>query len=252
MLLFLPKTPENDSMIFRKVFIISLLLLFSSCAFEERPFEERPHVTFTGDANWYTIRVNILDDWKIVNAQLESNLLHLELDKGKGKEKLSLPLLFPLKNFNQDVLYRGANRLGGMSLLHFTKEDEEQGIKFQLGKSDISKGLKSREVLAVYRVGNRLYVHFRIENTSFGDAISHNLKEQYLIDVYYKKKKTDRPFKITKGNFKLEFGVNHKKNRIIPMNELIEQSEEFVSGAEYGSFEDRKLVWICLFELVSK
>ncbi len=44
MLLFLPKTPENNSMIFRKVFIISLLLLFNSCA-----FEERPHATYTGD-----------------------------------------------------------------------------------------------------------------------------------------------------------------------------------------------------------
>ncbi len=36
------------------------------------------------------------------------------------------------------------------------------------------------------------------------------------------------------------------------MNELIEQSEEIVSGGEYGSFEDRELVWICLFELASK
>ena len=234
-------------MIFRKVFAISLLLLFSSCA-----FEERPHATYTGDPNWYTIRVNILDDWKIVNAQLESNLLHLELDKGKGKEKLSLPLLFPLENFNQDVVYRGANRLGGMSLLHFTKEDEEQGIKFQLGKSDISKGLKSREVLAVYRVGNRLYVHFRIENTGFGHTVFNNLKKQYLIEDYYKKKKKNRPFKITKGNFKLEFGVNHKKNRIIPMNALIGQSEEIVGGVGMGSLGDRELEWTFLFELASK
>lgn len=139
-------------MIFRKVFIISLLLLCSSCTFEERPFEERPTVfTYKGNTTWYTVRVNISDGWKIENAVLESNLLHLELDKGKGKEKLSLPLLSPLENFNQDVAYRGANRLNGMSLLHFTKEDEGQGNKFQLGKSKISKGLKSREVLAVYR-----------------------------------------------------------------------------------------------------
>ena len=234
-------------MIFRKVFIISLLLLFSSCA-----FEERPPVTFTfASPNWYTVRVNILDDWKIVNAQLESNLLHLELDKGKGKEKLSLPILFPLENFNQDVVYRGANRLGGMSLLHFTKEDEQQGIKFQLGKSDISKGLKSREGLAFYRVGNRLFVHFRIENTDFGRTVFHNLKKQYFIGDHDKMIETI-PFIITKGNFKIEFGVNHKKNRILPINELVEQSEKIVRGVGNSVLGDRELEWTYLFELAAK
>ncbi len=238
-------------MIIRKVFIISLLLLCCSCAFEDR--QDRPRVIYKLNSSWYTVRVNISDDWKIDNAVLESNLLLLELDRGKGKEKLSLPLLSPLENFNQDVEYRGANRLSGLSLLHFTKEDEGQGNKFQLGKSDISKGLKSREVLAVYRVGNRLFVHFRIENTGIGHIAFHNLKKQYLLgDDDLKTGNRPFPFIITKGNFKIDFGVNHKKNRILPINELIEQGEKILRGGGGSSLGDRELKWTYVLELATK
>ncbi len=225
--------------------IISLLLLFSGCN-----VEEKPHVTVRG-GDWYTVQVNISDNWKIANAQLEADRLHLEVDKGKRIEKLNLQLLFPLENFNKDVAYRGANRLDGIALLHFTKEDKQQAINNALGKTIISKGLKSCEVLAFFRVGNRLFINFRIENTPIGYLTAHDLEKHYL-SGRHPDQRTNRPFKITKGNLEIEFSENHKENRTIPMKNLVKANEVF-GGSFCGSIlQSGKLEWECLIEFKSK
>ena len=62
----------------------------------------------------------------------------------------------------------------------------------------------------------------------------------------------NRPFKITKGNSKIVFGVNYKKNRVLTINELIEENEEIVRSAGDSSLGDSELKWTIVFELTSK
>ena len=163
------------------VCIISLLLLFSGCN-----VEEKPRVIFTGDGNWYTVQVNIQDNWNIAGAQLEADRLHLELDIGKEAEKLMWPLLDPIENFNEDVTFRGTNTLDGIALLHFTKEDEPpkedepQAIGFIRRHTHTSESLRRNSGLAVFRVGKRLFVDLTVENTSFGNLLSHDLQKHYF------------------------------------------------------------------------
>lgn len=191
------------------VCIISFLLLFSGCN-----VEENPRVIFTGDGNWYTVEVNIKDNLKILNAQLESDRLLLKLHIGRGEEKLMLPLADPIENFNEDVTFRGINTFDSRALLHFTKEDMHKTIGFSGGHTHTSESQRRNSGLVVFRVGKRLFVDLTVENTSFGNLLSNDLQKHYFgsdnVDQF-----KSFPFILRNGVFKLDFGENHKENRTI-------------------------------------
>ncbi len=230
----------------RTVCIISLLLLFSGCN-----VEEKPRVIFTSDGNWYTVQVNIKDNWKIFNPQLEADRLHLELDIGKGAEKLMWLLLDPIENFNEDVTFRGINTLDGRALLHFTKEDEPQAIGFSGRHDHTSESEMRNSVLAVFRVGKRLFVDLTVENTSFGNLISHDLQKHYFggdnVDQF-----KNFPFSLSNGVFKIDFGKNHEENRTIPIKRLVGPNDVFGGAVGESVLGKRKLRWTYLIELDTK
>lgn len=229
------------------VCLISLLLLFGGCN-----VEENPRFIFTGDGNWYTVQVNMEDNWKIFNAQLEADRLHLELDIGKGREKLMWPLLDPIENFNEDVTFRGISTLDEKALLHFTIEDKQQAIGFPRGgHTHTSESQRRNSALAVFRVGKRLFVDLTVENTGFGNLLSHDLQKHYFggnnVDQF-----KNFPFSLSNGVFKIDFGKNHKENRTIPIKTFIEPNDTFGSAIGHSMSEKRKLRWTYLIELDTK
>lgn len=227
------------------IYIISLLLLCVSCKVEQ----QLDYVGFTGNNECRTVRLRIPNNWKIVNAQLKTNQLNLEFDKGRGIEKQSLPILFQIEDLSENMQFRGANRLDGLALLYFTKDEDPQNVfNPPLAKFKISKSSKEREVFAVFRASNWLMVYFSIENTDFGNLLSHNLQQKYIGDV-----KIDQrgAFKLVDGILHLEFGEN-KEKRSFPIQKFVEQHEKSNRGSGSSGFSENKLRWVGHFKMASK
>jgi hypothetical protein len=110
------------------------------------------------------------DNWKIVDAQLKTDHLILEFNRGKKVEKQSVPLSFPIENLSENIQFRGTNRVNGLAILYFTKEEDPKSMfNPPLAKSKTSKGLRTREVYAIFRTSKWLMLHFSIEKTDPGN-----------------------------------------------------------------------------------
>ncbi len=120
--------------------IISLLLLFISCAVDL----QFSYDGIIGNVGKCTVRVCMPDRWEIVNAQLNTEELVLEYDRGIGVEKQHFPLICRFVANDESLQFRGANRIEGLSLLHFTNEEDPQSVfNPPLAKTSINEGLKS-------------------------------------------------------------------------------------------------------------
>lgn len=241
--------------------IVSLLLLCISCTtVEQQPrdfFEQKPRVISINSGGWYTFQVVMPDNWKIVDAQLNLNSLnkefdlHLEFDRGKGIEEHSLPVSFPIEDFNEDLQFSGANRVNGSAFLHFIKKDPHIEAKPSLGKSRINKDSKFHEIIFVFRSGNQLMIHFSAENTPLGNFQSHNLRHYY----YGETEINDLPeskFKLKNGELQFNFGKNYKGNRNFPIHELVKPHEEFGSGSVLAAIGEISMQLTSHYELNSK
>lgn len=189
------------------------------------------------------------DNWKIVDAQLKVDQLNLEFDRDKGIEKQNLPLLNSIEKIDKDVQFRGTNRLNGFLFLHFPKEDPQIVVKPPLSKSRIDKGLKSHEMLVVFRKGNRLVIHFVAENTPSGNLHSHNLRQYCYGDS--DNFAVSNP-NLINGVLHFKFGENYKGKRNFPIQEFVEPHEKFGSGSGGGGFGESKIIWTYHYDLISK
>lgn len=227
-----------------QIVCIIILLLCVSCTVEQPGY-----VGSSGNNECRTFRLRIPNNWKIVNAQLKPNQLNLELDKGKGIEKQSLPLLFTIKDLSENIQFRGTNRVDGLALLYFTKEENPQSVfNPPVATSKISSGLKEREVFAVFRTSNWLIVYFSIENTDFGNLLFRDLQQKYIGNVKNDQRGT---FKLIDGILHFEFGEN-KEKRSFPIQKFVKQHEESNRGGGGSSFSGNKLRWTRRFKMTPK
>lgn len=231
----------------RIIYIICFLLLCVSCKVEQQL--GNAGLSGTGNNECCTVRISMPDNWKIVNAQLKTNQLHLEFDRGRGIEKQSFEVSSLVDDLDESTQFRGANRLDGLALLHFTKEDPQIVFNPPVTKSGIFKGLKTREVYAIFRTGTWLIVDFSIENTDLGNLLSHNLQQQYYGNAI------DQlgmgTFKLVDSVLHFEFGENNNEKRSFPIHDLVEPHEELGKhglGAGFGE----SLRWTGHIKMVSK
>ncbi len=62
------------------IYVFSLLLLFFGCNIER---QELVYSGYNGNRDCFTVRVQIPDKWKIVNAQLKTDQMIVEFNRGK-------------------------------------------------------------------------------------------------------------------------------------------------------------------------
>ncbi len=218
-------------------YTIILLLLCISCTVEQ----QLGYSGYNGNNECMTVRVRMSDKWKIVNSQLNTKELTLEFDRGRGIETQRLPLSFPIDGLSKNIQFRGANRVDGLAILHFTTDEDKQNVfNPPMAKSGISKGLRTRDAYAIFRTGNWLMLHFSIENTDRGNLLSQD-------------QKINPP-----DNFRLINGVLHfvfdknRERRNLPIHEFIGPHEKFGSSQQGSSFWGNELRWTSTIKIVPK
>ncbi len=223
----------------RIVYFITLLLLCMSCAVEEQLRYEG----FSGNAECWSVRVGMPDDWKIINAHLETNQVLVEFDRGRGAEKQIVQLSFPIKDLNKHIQFRGANRINDLAILHFTVEEDPQSrFNPPMAKSEIINGFRTKKVYAIFRTSKFLMIYFTIENTNPGKLLS-------FIDLRSMKNSTDS-FKLVNGVLHFKFGGKRHKVKL-PTNEFIGPHEELRGWSGSSNFNGNILRWSTAIEIVS-
>ncbi len=248
------------------VYIISLLLLCSSCQIEQRSlmeqksrdfFEQKPRTISIGSDGWSTFQIVMPVYWKIADAQLNLNPineefdLHLAFDRGRGIEKHSLPVDFLPDDYAEDIQFSGANRIDGLAFLHFSKKDPQIIAKPSVGISRINKEAKFHEIILAYRSGNQLQVHFLAENTPFGNLQSHDLHHYYFGKAEIKDHAKYR-LELNNGELQFNFGPNSKSNRNFSIHKLVHRHEKFGPGGHVAAMGTVRLQVTARYELDSK
>ena len=242
------------------VYIVSLLLLCSSCQIGQQShefFEQKPRMICIGSDGWSTFQVVLPEYWKLVDAQLKLNQsnkefnLHLAYDRSRGIEKISLPIDSPLKYYTDDVQFCGANRVDGLVFLHFNNKDFQISGNPTLEVSRINKDSEFHEILLAFRSGNQLVFHLLAENTPLGNRQNHNLRHYYFGETE-NDDDTKQTLKLNKGVLQFNFGKNPKSDRNFPIYKLVNRHEELRSGSRTAVMGANRFQLTAYYELVSK
>ncbi len=227
------------------VYVISLMLLCVSCSVEE-------HIANPGLSGNYeccTVRMRIPDSWKIINAQLEGNRLHLEYDRGRGIQNQIFEIT-SLMDFDGKTKFRGANRIDGLVVLYFTKDEVPQH-KFNppLGTYKITTSLMEREEFAIFRTSNWLVIHYSIKNTGLGELTSHDLTRRYA------RKRNNKgiiySFKNIDGKMHYNLFFNNKEKRSFLIDRYYGQHETYGSYSLGQGEGKNELSWRWQYEITS-
>ncbi len=232
----------------RIVFIIGLLLLCVSCN-----VEQRHHLSYEGGGGgneYRMLEVRMPENWKIVNAQLETKQVNLELDRGNGIEKQSLLLPWPIKDLNENMKFRGANRLDGLTLLHFSiEEDPHSEFNPPIGTTKISSGIKEREEFAIFRTSNWLVIHYSIKNTVLGELTFHDLAKRYAKNP--NNKGSIASFETIDGKMHYNLVFNNKEKRSFLIDGYYGQHETYDGRSVGRSKSNNELSWTWRYKVVS-
>ena len=225
-------------------YIIGILLLCVGCSFEEQP--NFRYVGVTGSKGCYTLRAYIPENWKIINAQLKPNEITIDYDSGRGIDKQRYSSSNKLFYTDDIIQYRGVNRIGGLALLYFTKEEDPQD-KFNppIGTTKISSTLREQETFAIFRTGNWLIIHYSIEKTDYGKLIHHNLRTPNDQGKRWS-------FKAICGKMRYNLVLNDKEKRSFLIDKYYGQHETHsIIGESFSGSEDR-LKWALQFKITPK
>ena len=237
------------------LYIFSFFLLFVSCSVEQGQQLVYEGATFSDECR--TIQVRMPENWKIVNAQLEFKQMNLEFDRGKGIEKQSLPIPFQFddfdKNFkfrNENIKFRGANRLDGLTLLHFTtKEDPQSEFNPPIGTSKVTTSIREREEFTIFRTSNWLVIHYSIKKTSLGDLIHHNIRRRYAKNPNNKEKTVS--FKTIDGKMHYNLVFNNQEKRSFLIDNYYGQHETYNSSSLSQSRSNSEISWTWHYKIAS-
>lgn len=225
-------------------YIIGILLLCVGCSFEEQP--DFRYVGVTGSQGCYTLQAHIPENWKIINAQLSPHEVIIDYDDGRriGKQRYSSSN--NLFYTDDSIQFRGVNRIGGLALLYFTKEEDAKG-KFNppIGTTKISSSIREQEAFAIFRTGNWLIIHHSIEKTGFGKLIHHSLR-----DPNHNREKWS--FQSIDGKMRYNLVLNDKEKRSFLIDKYYGQHETHsIIGESFSGSEDR-LKWSWQFKITPK
>ena len=230
------------------VYISSCLLLFVSCNVEQR--QQLSYVGGGGGNEYQMLEVRMPENWKIVNAQLESKQFIVEYDRGNGAEKQNVHLPFPIKNLNENVKFRGANRLDGLALLHFSlDEDPQSEFNPPIGTSKVMTGIREREEFTIFRTSNWLVIHYSIKMTSLGDLTHHNIRRRYAKNPNNKGKTAS--FKTIDGKMHYNLAFNNKEKRSFLIDNYYGQHETYNSSSLSQSRSNSEISWTWHYKITS-
>lgn len=227
------------------IHIVSIIFICSSCGVKQ----ELHYDGFIGNNHRSTIKVSLPKKWKVVNAQLESNQLNLKYDRGSGIENQTFLLSDQSPELDSNMEFRGVNKLGGLTLLYFTKARDPQPTHYlQLSTAKISTGIKIRETYAIFRADNWLMIHFTVENTSVGNLLFTNLRKKF-----YRGTDTDQKvrFKHIDDALVFEFGENYSEKRSFPIQGFIKPNESLGNNGGANSFSENKISWTWHYQIHS-
>ena len=231
------------------VYIISVLLLCVSCSLEIQP--QFRYVVTTGNNGCYTVRVRMPENWKIVNAQLKPTRLTVEYDSGRGRgiDKWLHASSNKLFDTDDSVQFRGANRIDGLALLYFTKEEDPKG-KFNppIGTAKISSTLREQEAFAIFRTNNWLVIHFSIKKTGLGDLASHDLTKRYAKNQNIKGNPAS--FKTIDGKMHYNLVFNNREKRSFLIDEYYRQHDTYSDSLSHSK-SNNELSWTWHFRIIS-
>lgn len=222
------------------VHIIGFLLLCVSCNDEQKQQLSYVEGGIGGDYRIHKVRMP--ENWEIVNAQLESKQVNLELDRGKGVEKQSLLLPSAIKNLNESMKFRGANRLDGLTLLYFSiEEDPQSEFNPPIGTTKISSGIREREEFAIFRTSNWLVIHYAIKNTVLGDLTFQDLTKRFAKNL--NNKGSIASFKTIDGKMHYNLVFNNREKRSFLIDGYYRQHETYNIRFYSLSKTDNKSIW---------
>lgn len=218
-----------------------------SCNVEQRP--QLSYVGGGGSNEYKTLEVHIPEDWKVINAELEPKQFIVEYDRGHGAEKQNVHLPFPIKNLNENMKYRGANRLDGLVLLHFSADEDPQSeFNPPIGRSKVTSGIREREEFAIFRTSNWLVIHYTIKNTVLGD-----LTFQDLTKRYEKKPDNDKKtvsFKTIDGKMYYNLRLNDKEKRSFLIDGYYGQHETYNRSSAGESRTNNEISWTWRYKII--
>ncbi|RKU31952.1 hypothetical protein C6497_00355 [Candidatus Poribacteria bacterium] len=203
-----------------------------------------------GNSDRCTVKLSLPNKWKVVNAELATNQLKLEYDRGSGIEKQAFSVSHKSPELYSIMQFRGVNKLDGLTLLYFTKvRDSQPTHSLQLSTANVSTALRIREEYAIFRTDNWLMIHFSIENTSIGNLLFTNLRKKF-----YRGDDTDQrvSFKPIDDALLFEFGKNYSEKRSFPIQNFMKPHESLGNNGGANSFCENKLVWTWHYEIDSK
>ena len=233
---------------FRILYIICLMLLCISCNIEQRP--QMSYVGGGGNNEFRILEVRIPENWKIVNAQLESKQIIVEYDRGNGAEKQNLHLPFPIKNLNENMKFRGENRLDGLTLLHFSADEDPQSeFNPPIGTSKVTTGIREREEFAIFRTSNWLVIHYTIKNTGLGNLTFHDLTKRYAENPNNKAKTAS--FKTIDGKMHYNVVLNDKEKRSFLIDGYYSQHDTYDRSSVGQSRTNNEISWTWRYKIIS-
>ena len=230
----------------RFVFIIGLLLLCVSCSVERGKlgFEEA-----SMEKEYRMVKVRMPENWKIVNAQLEFNQMNLAFDRGEGIEKQRLPLPIHFHDFDENFKFRGANRLDGLALLHFsTNEDPQSEFNPPIGTSKVTTGIREREEFAIFRTSNWLVIHYTIKNTGLGNLTFHDLTKRYAKNQNNKAKTAS--FKTVDGKMHYDLVLNNEEKRSFLIDGYYRHHDTYNKSSLSESKSNNELSWTWRYKII--
>lgn len=237
----------------RIVYIISLLLLCVSCNVEQNP--QLSYVEGNSGGNKYRIhKIRIPENWKIVDAQLDFKQMHLEFDRGRGIEKQTLKYPFRsadiIDDYYEHFKFRGANRFGGLTQLHFTSDEEPQKeFNPPIGTNKIMSGIKEREEFAIFRTSTWLTIQYSVKKTGLGNLTFHNLRKHYAENR--NNGENLAYFESIDGKMHFNIVFNDKEKRSFSIDKYYEQHENYDSYSQGHSGTENELSWTWRYRIVS-
>lgn len=236
------------------VYIISLLLLCVSCNVEQKP--QLSYVEGDSGGNEYRIhKVRIPENWKIVDAQLDFKQMHLEFDRGRGIEKQTLKYPFRssdiIDDYYEHFKFRGANRFGGLTQLHFTSDEEPQNeFNPPIGTNKITSGIKEREEYAIFRTNEWLLIQYSIKNTGLGNLTFHDVTKRYAENLNNDENLAS--FESIDGKMHLNIVFNDKKKRSFSIDKYYGEHENYNRYSEgHSRTNNNEMSWVWRYRIVS-
>ena len=156
-----------------------------------------------------------------------------------------------LMGFDGNIKFRGLNRVEGLALLYFTKDENPQSaFNPPIGTSKITANLKEHETFAIFRTSNWLIIHYEIKNTAIGNLIAHDLMKRYAKNPNNKGNMAS--FETIEGKLHYNLMFNTKEKRSFPIEKFYGPHEKYGSWTHGAGLANNGVKWTWEYKIISK